>query len=56
VAKNTFRLIGAGSQAIEILDFAQKGSVEFFLSSAESEIGQMIKGIRVNDLLTFKSN
>lgn len=50
MGQNKFGLIGAGSQALEILDFAPKGSVKFFLSSSEREIGQTIGQIPIFSL------
>ncbi len=47
-----FGLIGASSQALEILEFAPKDSVKFLLSSSEAEIGQTLSHIPIFDLAT----
>jgi sugar O-acyltransferase (sialic acid O-acetyltransferase NeuD family) len=52
VGQNIFGLIGASSQALEILDFAPKDSVRFLLSSSEAEIGQTFSRIPIYDLTT----
>lgn len=52
MGQNIFGLIGASSQALEILDFAPKASVKFFLSSSKSEIGKSLFGIPIIDLST----
>lgn len=55
MGNNTFGLIGASSQALEILDFAPQGSVKFFLSNQTSEIGASFLDVPVLDLETSDS-
>lgn len=52
----SFGLIGASSQALEVLDFAAPGSVKFFLSNDPSVIGSTIQDVPVVDIETAKES